>query len=99
MNRTALAILAAVLVLVLAAPWVIAQRPLNSIAAPAIAPARSAGQDVGRFQIVNGTPALAANIMLLDTVTGDSWVSCNSEKGMMWCAQPRSDAPAVKSPR
>jgi hypothetical protein len=31
-----------------------------------------------RYEIVNGTPDLAANIMLLDTTTGESWVICSS---------------------
>ena len=35
------------------------------------------GAPNGRFQIVNGTPDVARNIMLLDTVTGDTWLFCN----------------------
>lgn len=40
----------------------------------------------GRYQIINGTPAMAQNIMLLDTATGQSWITCNNEKGGTgWC--------------
>jgi hypothetical protein len=31
---------------------------------------------VGRYQIVNGTPELTRNIMLLDTATGQTWQIC-----------------------
>ena len=48
---------------------------------------------VGRYQIVNGTPQLSINIMLLDTVTGDSWIKCSSKSvGDLWCKMPRSDS-------
>lgn len=48
--------------------------------------------NVGRYQIVNGTPEFAANIMLLDTATGDSWVKCSSDEiGNLWCRMPKSD--------
>jgi hypothetical protein len=49
----------------------------------------------GRYQVVNGTPEIARNIMLLDTVTGDSWILCvgvNDET--TWCKIPRSDGTA-----
>lgn len=60
----------------------IAPVPIASVAGPA----------AGRYQIVNGTPEFAANIMLLDTVTGDSWVKCASENvGALWCSMPKSD--------
>ncbi len=39
----------------------------------------------GRWQIVNGTPDQAHNIMLLDTQTGDSWITCNGPDGVGWC--------------
>jgi hypothetical protein len=56
--------------------------PVRSIADPA----------AGRYQIVNGTPEYAANIMLLDTATGDSWIKCASEEvGSLWCKMPRSN--------
>ena len=47
--------------------------------------------DVGRFQIVNGTPAFAHNIMLVDTKTGRAWIACNSKDSLQttetnWCA-------------
>jgi hypothetical protein len=31
---------------------------------------------VGRFQIVNPTPEFIRNAMLLDTITGRTWVAC-----------------------
>lgn len=40
----------------------------------------------GRWQIVNGTPEQARNIMLLDTQTGDSWINCKGDGGENdWC--------------
>lgn len=52
--------------------------------------------DTGRFQIVNGTPDMVRNIMLLDTVTGDVWVSCSGTDGVRgWCPMPKFDGPAV----
>jgi hypothetical protein len=45
-----------------------------------------------RFQIVNGTPELTRNIMLLDTQTGDSWQICGSNKPNEisgWCLMTR----------
>lgn len=58
----------------------------------------------GRFQIVNGTPDMARNIMLLDTETGDAWVACEDQNkpddsqphyvdpastGHRWCFIPK----------
>jgi hypothetical protein len=41
----------------------------------------------GRWQIVNGTPEMAHNIMLLDTETGDSWIICGDPKITVdWCS-------------
>ncbi len=40
---------------------------------------------VGRYQIVNGTPDQARNIMLLDTITGETWLSCTVEGAFGWC--------------
>ena len=58
------------------------------------------GAPNGRFQIVNGTPELTRNIMLLDTVTGDTWILCTTEGASGWCRMPRSGAAASieKSP-
>jgi hypothetical protein len=41
-------------------------------------------QQTGRFQIVNGTPTMSRNIMLLDTWTGDTWITCG-EAPTAWC--------------
>ena len=45
----------------------------------------------GRYQIVNGAGDLVPSIMLLDTATGDSWVTCgNAEIGRWhWCDMQR----------
>lgn len=48
-------------------------------------------QQSGRYQIVNGTPELSKNIMLLDTQTGRSWVSCTVDGQDAWCSQHRYD--------
>lgn len=51
---------------------------------------------VGRFQIVNGTPTLTRNIMLLDTMTGDSWQICEAPDGTTtWCSIPKSTGTAT----
>lgn len=41
----------------------------------------------GRYQVVNGTPDVARNIMLLDTASGDTWIYCNESPS--WCKMPR----------
>lgn len=46
---------------------------------------------IGRFQIVNGTPGMARNIMRLDTHTGRTWLLCetkdpNTPTSSNWCA-------------
>lgn len=49
----------------------------------------------GRWQIINPTPELARHIMLLDTITGESWVMCrgpNNEAG--WCRMIRFTGPS-----
>ncbi len=52
----------------------------------------------GRWQVVNGTPEMTRNIMLLDTATGDTWVVCTLEGGTQgWCFMPRTTAPSVPS--
>lgn len=77
---------------------VMAQWSPANVVVPAVAqPVRP---DVGRYQIVNGTPDLAANIMLLDTITGDSWVKCSSpDTGSLWCRMSRSDSGTEPRPR
>lgn len=60
---------------------------------PAPAPRVIKPTEVGRFQIVNGTPQYAQNIMLVDTVSGDTWIKCASpETGDLWCKVNRSDS-------
>lgn len=59
----------------------------NASAAPPLPVASSAG----RWQVVNGTPDMARNIMLLDSVTGQTWIACTGEAGNSWCYMPRTD--------
>ncbi len=45
----------------------------------------------GRFQVMNGTPQLARNIMLVDTQTGRVWITCETKSresttNVNWCA-------------
>ncbi len=50
----------------------------------------------GRWQVVNGTPDQTQNIMLLDSTTGDTWVTCNGQDGdRVWCYVPRTQGTAV----
>jgi hypothetical protein len=62
------------------------------VSVPAVGQSRAIVQSgVGRYQIVNGTPEMTRNIMLLDTVTGDTWVVCGNEKETTgWCPLLRS---------
>jgi hypothetical protein len=60
-------------------------------APPPAAVVSSAG---GRFQVVNGTPDQARNIMLLDSTTGDTWVACADAETRGWCRLLRSNATA-----
>lgn len=54
---------------------------------------------VGRFQVVNGTPDRSGNIMLLDTVTGETWIICDYDGESRWCPMTRSTAPAKSARR
>jgi hypothetical protein len=53
---------------------------------PSVAEGRFAD---GRYQVVNGTPALSKNIMLLDSVTGSTWMMCSNGDEVhgdyQWC--------------
>lgn len=51
----------------------------------------SSGGSPGRWQVVNGTPDMTRNIMLLDSTTGETWVTCSSEDGRSWCYMPRTN--------
>jgi hypothetical protein len=45
----------------------------------------------GRYQVVNGTPEMARNIMLLDSATGETWIACIGEGGASnWCHMVRT---------
>ena len=42
-----------------------------------------------RYQVINGTPHLARNIMLLDTVKGETSILCQaSDNSIRWCPMP-----------
>jgi hypothetical protein len=43
-------------------------------------PTRLRAAKEGRYQIVNGTPELTRNIMLLDTWTGNTWIVCEDKE-------------------
>lgn len=75
--------------LIVSSPLVAQRRPTV-----AEADAFMAQRQEGRFVIVNGTPDLARNIMLLDTATGESWVSCTGRGVSGWCKQPRFEEAA-----
>lgn len=61
---------------------------------PPTTQAPAAAAELGRFQIINGTPQFARTTMLLDTVTGESWILCSTpEAGDAWCAMPRMADP------
>lgn len=52
----------------------------------------------GRFTIVNGTPTLTRNIMLLDTHTGQTWITCGGKDvGTAWCDVPSGFKQAGKA--
>lgn len=54
-------------------------------------------REAGRFQVVNGTPEMTRNIMLLDTTTGETWILCTDVGGSTaWCKMPRHDTPASR---
>jgi hypothetical protein len=53
----------------------------SNVQTPRSTPYQPAGpQQTGRFQIVNGTPGLPQNVMMLDTWTGQSWLTCEDTK-------------------
>lgn len=63
------------------------------------APPASVASIAGRWQVVNGTPDMARNIMLLDSVTGQTWIACTSEDGNSWCYMPRTDHRTTRGER
>lgn len=59
-------------------------------------------KEIGRFQVTDGTPSLARNIMLVDTVTGRVWLACNTSKRgfassvtVNWCAMEFYGTPST----
>ena len=77
---TAVVILSGVMALAAALPAnPQAQYPPRSTIQPIVTPPN------GRFQVVNGTPELTHNIMLLDTQTGKTWIICGTSP-TAWCA-------------
>lgn len=60
----------------------------DTVAADTLFPRASPA--TSRYQIVNGTPEMTRNIMLLDTWTGDTWIICADKTGLSaWCAMDR----------
>jgi hypothetical protein len=79
---------------------VLPKERLSEIVVPQAPPPQPAPVPVGRFQIVNGTPEMTQNIMLLDTLTGDSWVICNGGGGKTnRCRIEKSDSPGIRKSR
>ena len=65
-------------------------------------PLEEGRKDVGRFQVMNGTPSFIRNIMLVDTVTGRTWLTCETKQSETvvntnWCAMEMFGAPAAPS--
>jgi hypothetical protein len=55
------------------------------------------GAPNGRFQVVNGLPEYASYIMLLDTLSGDTWILCRNPEGDSgWCKMPRFSGPPTR---
>jgi len=54
----------------------------------------------GTWVIVNPTPEVARNIMLLNTRTGQAWQTCiDDTHELKWCGPlPRTDSPARQLP-
>jgi hypothetical protein len=68
------------------------------IARPNATQTRGTPTDTARRQIVNGTPEVARNIMLLDTQTGDSWITCHDSQAVVgWCMMFRGGVQAGKA--
>lgn len=61
-------------------------------AAPVAAQPKPSSSQTGRFQIVNPTPD-RTNTMLLDTQTGDVWLTCLVDGTVAWCKMRVSDYP------
>lgn len=48
---------------------------------------------LGRFLVVNPTPDLARNVMLLDSATGTTWVGCGKAGEISaWCPMTRGSS-------
>lgn len=66
----------------------------------------AAKSDSGRFQIVNPVPEVLRNTMLLDTVTGKTWLFCSvtdsngkvldGTEGTGWCEMSQADGRDLK---
>jgi hypothetical protein len=62
--------------------------------------AQASAATPGRYQIINGTPQFARNIMLVDTHTGRSWLLCEtkdkeSATSTNWCAMEFYGSPGT----
>lgn len=64
------------------------------------APRQLSSGAAGRFQVVNPTPDMSRNIMLLDSMTGETWIACDSRDPdgsatTQWCVIPRTGHASV----
>lgn len=66
------------------------------VAAVALGVSATQSPNVGRWQITNPTPDRTVNIMLLDSQTGDTWVTCRGDGSQMWCRKPRTESTTIK---
>lgn len=77
---------------------------LSCVAGVACGDARAQGRveqgAAGRYQIVNGTPQYAQNIILLDSQTGRTWLICATDSSKVnqivsssWCEMRQLSIP------
>lgn len=76
---------------------------ISAIALGCERPAKNAppvpSSEIGRYQIVNGLPSMARDIMLLDTKTGRTWILCTTKDSTAttdsnWCSMKQFGYPA-----
>ena len=42
-------------------------------------------KDIGRYEVINGTPGMTRNIMLIDRKTSSTWLFCDIDSSSAWC--------------
>jgi hypothetical protein len=91
--RTFFYVSAAILMLVISYS-VGAHRANAQSGTPSATAQRAAG---GRYQIVNGTPEMTRNIMLLDTEMGRTWIICTlGDSSTGWCPMSVAGTPSKR---